>query len=102
MVVRTTHLTGPATDLGIHLATFFYATGAERAAARRGALLRLGKICSFIAGAAVMLPLAERIEFAAFVLPALCVLASTGLSFVPKWSALEVPLRVLAPMPPNT
>lgn len=86
MLVRTTHLTGPATDLGINLATAALSHGETRKTALRGALLRGGKILAFCAGAAAMVPLAARLGFAAFAVPAFVVLAATALSFIPSWS----------------
>src|SRR5262249_35454977 len=58
LAVRTTHLTGPATDLGVHLGTALLATGAERREALRGAALRGGKAVAFILGASLSVPLA--------------------------------------------
>ena len=82
--VRTTHLTGPATDLGIHLATLFYAKGAARSAATRGAWLRGGKLLSFVLGAWAAVPLSSHLGYAAFLVPSVLILAATGLSFVPR------------------
>ena len=59
LAVRTTHLTGPATDLGIHLGAALFATGQERRAAFKGATLRGGKILSFMVGAGLSVPLAN-------------------------------------------
>ncbi len=83
-VVRTTHLTGPATDLGVHLATALVAEGARRETAFKHALLRLGKIIGFVAGAALIVPIAARFGFLAFLVPAAAVLCATTLSFVPS------------------
>lgn len=90
-VVRTTHLTGPATDLGVHLATCFFTAGESRREALLRALLRLTKIVGFALGAGLMVPVVARFGYGAFVLPAAFVLGATALSFVPEWSALEVP-----------
>src|SRR5918998_659933 len=67
LAVRTTHLTGPTTDLGIHLGTAVLATGDERRAALRGAALRGGKIVAFMLGAGVSLPLVEAFGFGALI-----------------------------------
>lgn len=91
MLVRTTHLTGPATDLGIHVATAILATGAPRLEALKGAGLRAGKILSFTAGAALMIPLAAELRFLAFLAPALLIAIATASSFVPRWSRVPVP-----------
>jgi len=89
MAVRTTHMTGPATDLGVHLATSFYIRGEERHKALRGAALRGGKLIAFTAGAALMVPLIRASGYLAFLVPALTILIATGLSFVPAWSFAE-------------
>jgi uncharacterized membrane protein YoaK (UPF0700 family) len=88
LAVRTTHLTGPATDLGVHLGTLLYAQGEVRQAALRGALLRGGKIFSFVLGAVVMVPVARSSQYLAFLLPAALVLLATVLSFLPAWRRL--------------
>jgi uncharacterized membrane protein YoaK (UPF0700 family) len=81
-LVRTTHLTGPATDLGLHLADLFSATTAQqRIAARRNALLRAGKIMSFALGAGVAVPLSHNFEFLALLMPASVIVLATFLSF---------------------
>jgi len=81
MMVRTTHLTGPATDLGINLATFLSTRGAPRRKALHNALLRAGKIVGFFVGAAVMVPIASRIGYPVFFIPTAMVLLSVALSF---------------------
>lgn len=90
-VVRTTHLTGPVTDLGVHLATSLLTTGERRRGALRLALLRAGKVLGFIGGAALMVPTAGVLGFWAFLAPAVLVLLATGLSFVPTWSGPALP-----------
>lgn len=82
-VVRTTHLTGPATDLGVHLATSFFTVGERRGEALRQALLRAGKIAGFALGAGLMAPAAQRLGYLAFLLPASLVVAATAISFAP-------------------
>jgi uncharacterized membrane protein YoaK (UPF0700 family) len=82
LVVRTTHMTGPATDLGIHLTTALYAAGDVRRMALRHAMLRSGKIASFALGGAVGAALARTFGFGALLLPVLGILAATALSFV--------------------
>ena len=89
-MVRTTHLTGPASDLGVYLGTAGVTVGANRAVALRAAGLRAMKIAAFIGGAAIMVPAAKQWEFGAFFFPAMTVLLATALSFVPAWwSSLE-------------
>jgi uncharacterized membrane protein YoaK (UPF0700 family) len=86
LLVRTTHMTGPATDLGVHLTTAFFTVGESRAVALRHAALRAGKIAAFAVGAATGSVLAMTVKFAAFFLPAVVVLGATALSFVPRHS----------------
>lgn len=86
MAVRSTHLTGPATDFGVQLATSFFAIGDARRDALRGAALRGGKIASFVIGAALMVPLASKTQFLSFLGPAALVLTATVLSFLPSAS----------------
>ncbi|MBI2392542.1 MAG: DUF1275 domain-containing protein [Deltaproteobacteria bacterium] len=81
LAVRTTHMTGPATDLGVHLATAYFAQGEGRVSALRGAGLRAGKIAAFAVGAAAAVPLARSFEYLAFLLPAGAVVLATVLSF---------------------
>ncbi|MEW5847971.1 MAG: YoaK family protein [Myxococcota bacterium] len=94
LVVRTTHLTGPATDLGINLATSLFAQGEARRAAIRGTMLRAGKITAFIAGAIVMAAVAPRVGFLAFLLPAGNVLLAMGLSFTSLWNGNRLMVAV--------
>jgi uncharacterized membrane protein YoaK (UPF0700 family) len=63
LLVRTTHLTGPATDLGIHLVELAYVGGDARRNARRHAMLRAGKLVSFAVGAGVGATLARALGF---------------------------------------
>jgi len=92
LLVRTTHLTGPATDLGIHLVEMWYVRGEALALARRHAALRAGKILAFALGAATVVPLAHRAGFLVFLLPAAVILLATVLSFLPERIADEPPL----------
>lgn len=84
MMVRTTHMTGPATDLGVHLGSICFTKGEERHAALKGAALRAGKIASFIAGTMAMVPAVHAASWLAFLLPAMAVAAATVLSFIPS------------------
>ncbi len=81
-LVRTTHMTGPATDLGVHLATAVSVVGEARRVAILHAALRGGKIASFTLGAAVGAVLAASLSYAAFFVPAAIIIAATALSFV--------------------
>jgi uncharacterized membrane protein YoaK (UPF0700 family) len=93
LAVRTTHLTGPATDLGIHLGTAFFAAGRERREAFKGAGLRIGKIVAFIGGAGLALPLAERFGYLSLLAPASLISFAAALSFLPDWSPSDFPFR---------
>ncbi|MBP3957593.1 DUF1275 domain-containing protein [Gemmata sp. G18] len=93
LAVRTTHLTGPATDLGIHLGVAYFTKGEDRRAALRGALLRGGKVFAFVAGAGLALPLAGATGYLAFFVPAVGVLIAAGLSFIPAWGPSDFPDR---------
>jgi uncharacterized membrane protein YoaK (UPF0700 family) len=85
--VRTTHMTGPATDLGVQFATAWYLRGDDRRFALASAGLRATKIAGFAAGAALMLPLMSSFGHLAFVAPAGLVMVSIALSFLPHRSA---------------
>lgn len=83
LVVRTTHLTGPATDLGVHLAELLFGgNAAGRAHAKRHAFLRAGKIVSFVLGAALAVRLSRALEYTAFLFPAAAILLANLLSFI--------------------
>jgi uncharacterized membrane protein YoaK (UPF0700 family) len=80
LAVRTTHVTGPATDLGIQLGTAALASGSERQLAIREALLRAGKILAFAVGAGLMVPLTVSFEYLSLVAPAMCIALANVLS----------------------
>lgn len=82
-VVRTTHLTGPATDLGAHLVDAAFAHGETRKHALEHALLRAGKIVAFAAGAFVGAILGVRLGYFALLVPALVTLVTTAISYLP-------------------
>ena len=81
--VRTTHVTGTATDLGVNLGTAAVANGEERKAALRGAGLRAGKMISFAGGAAAMVPLAIYLRWWSLLAPAIIVALCALESFAP-------------------
>jgi uncharacterized membrane protein YoaK (UPF0700 family) len=60
LAVRTTHMTGPTTDLGVHLGSAILASGETRRAALRGAALRAGKLFAFMLGAGLALPVVTQ------------------------------------------
>lgn len=93
LAVRTTHLTGPATDLGIHLGVAAIAGGTERKSALRGAALRGGKVLAFLFGAGLSQPITRSFDYLALVLPAGFVLIATLLSFSVSWSPSDFPFR---------
>jgi len=82
MLVRTTHLTGPATDLGVHLAELVWGEAEQRELAKRHAALRIGKILAYAAGAAAAVPLVRQSGFLALLMPAAVIAAATLVSFV--------------------
>ena len=82
MLVRTTHLTGPATDLGIHLVDMALSRGDARKRAIAHVLLRCGKIAAFAIGAGAGFALAHRVAYLAFLTPAAIVGVVTVTSFL--------------------
>lgn len=93
LAVRTTHLTGPATDFGIHLGVAAIAKGKERASALRGAALRGGKIVAFLLGAGLSQPVGQSFGYLALLMPSGWVLIATMLSFTTAWSPSDYPFR---------
>jgi uncharacterized membrane protein YoaK (UPF0700 family) len=81
MAVRTTHMTGPATDFGVHLMTALLTSGEERRVALRHAGLRGSKIAAFAMGAAAMVPTIAGFGHLALFMPAVLIAAATLLSF---------------------
>lgn len=92
LIVRTTHMTGAATDLGLHLGVAFRSAGDARRASLRQAALRAGKRGAFMFGAAAGAVLAARLGFLALAFPALAVAMATASSFV----GTPGPVRVAA------
>jgi uncharacterized membrane protein YoaK (UPF0700 family) len=84
LAVRTTHMTGPSTDIGIALAQLSSTDAVERAAARSSLALRSTKLFSFITGGALMAVLCARLEYLAFAFPAVTISIATTLSYLPK------------------
>ncbi|AMV19193.1 YoaK family protein [Planctomyces sp. SH-PL14] len=93
LAVRTTHLSGPATDTGMHLGTAILADGEERRAALRGAALRGGKILAFMLGAGVAVPLTLSLDYFTLLAPAILVSVATALSFTSAWSPSDIGIR---------
>ncbi len=91
LLVRTTHLTGPATDLGIHLVEMASAPPSARTNARRHALLRSGKMIAYAVGAAAGVALAHTVQFIAYSVPAVIVAIATARSFVVRGERSDQP-----------
>lgn len=84
-IVRTTHMTGTATELGIAIATLLHERpGEARRAARRASLFRAGKVASFALGAALGVALAPRLGFMALWIPA-SVITLVGVTTFGRW-----------------
>ncbi len=83
LAMRTTHMTGPATDFGVTLVTAWLSEGDARRRALYLAGLRGGKVAGFILGAASMVPLVPTFGFLAFLAPATLIIVATVRSFVP-------------------
>jgi uncharacterized membrane protein YoaK (UPF0700 family) len=77
--LRTTHMTGPASDLGVHLGTLLVSDGPARLKAGRLALVRAAKLLAFGAGAVVAVPLARSFGFGAFLFPAAVIGAAAAI-----------------------
>lgn len=84
LAVRTTHMTGPATDFGVQLAIAWLTTGEARKTALQIAALRGGKVVFFSLGAVLMVPTMRGLGYLAFVVPAVLVLLATLRSFLPR------------------
>ena len=93
MAVRTTHLTGPTTDVGMLIGAAILGKGAVRRGALRGAALRFGMILAFMAGAGLSVPASAGLVYLSLLVPAVLVLISVGLSFIPAWTAREFPFQ---------
>ncbi len=81
MIVRTTHMTGPLTDLSLALGAYLSRAASPelRERARLGIVLRGSKILAFIAGALVASVAATRLEYLTFFVPAAFVAAASYL-----------------------
>lgn len=83
IAVRTSHMTGPASDFGVQLALAFVSQGETRRNALRLAAFRGGTILAFAAGAGVMVPLVHRADHLAFLVPSIVICVATARSFFP-------------------
>jgi len=97
LAVRTTHVTGPATDLGVQLASAWISRDEARRTALQGAMLRAGKIIAFALGGAFMVPVVRAGEYLAFLVPGMFITVATVLSFIPGMSVdMEQPTPALS------
>ena len=81
--VRTTHMTGPATDVGVQLGRAIVFRGEERRRALGIAGVRGGKIVAFAVGASVTALTAGALTHLVFVAPALVLVGASLRSFTP-------------------
>ena len=91
LAVRTTHMTGPATDFAVSFATALLTEGEARRQALQLAGLRGGQILSFIVGGALMFLLVGALGYGAFAAPAVVLLFATVRSFMPAAPATQSP-----------
>jgi uncharacterized membrane protein YoaK (UPF0700 family) len=84
MAIRTTHMTGPTTDMAVAFGTLLSsdATEEERAKAKQSVFLRGTKLVSFILGGVAMAFLAPRVTWLAFLVPAAAGFAATVRSYL--------------------
>jgi uncharacterized membrane protein YoaK (UPF0700 family) len=100
MSVRTTHLTGPTTDIGMLLGAACVSAGPERRSALAGAALRGGMALSFLFGAFLAVVMSARAGYLALLVPTGFVLTAGLLSFFPRWSGRDFPFRPSGTPPP--
>jgi uncharacterized membrane protein YoaK (UPF0700 family) len=84
LALRTTHMTGPASDLGVHLGTALTTVGSARVTALRLALARGTKLVAFVAGAGLAVPIARHHGFLGFLFGAGMVVLATLMSLPTK------------------
>lgn len=82
--VRTTHMTGPASDFGVHLGLALFLSGEQRRQSLRVAALRGTTLLAFALGAALMVPVFRRFHLAGLLMPSTIVLLATARSFLPQ------------------
>jgi uncharacterized membrane protein YoaK (UPF0700 family) len=87
--IRSTHLTGPATDLAANLVRAALGTGEAGARELRWALLRIAKLVAFAAGGAFAALYADRLQYDVFMVAALMLVAALGLCAIPGDELLE-------------
>ena len=79
--VRTTHMTGPASDFGVHLALALFLTGERRRQSLRVAALRGATLVAFALGAGLMVPVFRRFQLVGLFAPSALILIATLRSF---------------------
>jgi len=100
MSVRTTHLTGPTTDIGILLGAACMSAGPGRRSALVGAGLRGGMVLAFMLGAALSVLTSAWAGYLALLVPTGFVLIAGVLSFMPQWSPRDFPFKPKDAGPP--
>lgn len=80
--IRTTHLTGPTTDLAASLVRSVLGRGLGTAGEARWVLLRLVKILAFVCGAALAASRATQLKYGIFIVAAVFVILGIGFIFV--------------------
>jgi uncharacterized membrane protein YoaK (UPF0700 family) len=97
--IRTTHLTGPATDLAGNVVRAALGRGFGSYRESRWALLRLVKMAAFAIGAGVAARYSEALEYHVFTMPAAFVLLAVGFTFAP--ARVVAGSAESAPLAPN-
>ena len=101
MSVRTTHLTGPTTDIGMLLGAACVSAGPGRRSMLAGAGLRAGMALSFMLGASLAVVVTNWAGYLALLVPAGFILVAGGLSFLPHWSPSDFPFHPEGAKPPK-
>ena len=101
MSVRTTHLTGPTTDIGMLLGAACVSAGPGRRSMLAGAGLRAGMALSFMLGATLAVLTSGWAGYLALLIPTGFVLIAGVLSFLPQWSPSDFPFRPEGTEPPK-
>lgn len=86
--IRSTHLTGPATDLAANLVRGALGSGKEAQRERRWGLLRAAKLAAFASGGVLAVQLAGRLEYDIFLVAAVLLVVALGLTLSPGYEGL--------------
>jgi len=92
--VRTTHLTGPATDFAANIVRAVLGRGLGTRRETRWAALRLFKMLAFAVGAGIAARYASRLDYHVFTMSAGFVIAAVGFTFAPEVGAVADPEAV--------